>query len=264
MISKIWSVYSIVFKYRLNLWKSLFFNLKVFGIKGCKLPILLFGKIDIQNVSKGCIELDTYKPFQIKIGGGNTCYVHGSRPHYTSIINIKGKVEIGERVTLCNGIVLGVGKYGNLTLNNHVFLHEKSRIYCENKIVIGEYCRISWESQIFDTNFHYTVKDGIITPKNAPIEIGHHTWIGNRVTISKGVVLPAYSVVSANSFINKSFANIEERSLIGGVPAKYITTGIERMHDFSFEFWLDSYFKENHQEEEYGKLIELYNCQRDS
>ena len=42
--------------YKLNIFKTVFFNYNAFGIKGYKLPILLFGKIDIQNMHRGCIE----------------------------------------------------------------------------------------------------------------------------------------------------------------------------------------------------------------
>ena len=45
----------------------------------------------------------------------------------------------------------------------------------------------------------------------------------------KGTYLPAYTVVASNSLVNKNFKEIGEHCLIGGVPAKYITNGVERL-----------------------------------
>lgn len=248
-----------LFHYDLNIWSTVKFNLKVFGLKkGVRMPVFLFGKIDLQNYHKNCVELSSYKTCSVRIGGGNKCYVHGRRALYPSVINIKGKVVFGNHVTLCNGVVLGVGEKGCLKMGDWCFVNINTRIYCENQITMEEYARASWDVQIFDTNFHYTDKNGMIYPKNMPLHIGHHVWIGNRVTITKGAKVPAHCVVSAYSLVNKDFSNLEEKSLIGGIPAKYITSGIERIFDYGFEFWLDSYFEVNPQKEEYDKLIKLY------
>jgi maltose O-acetyltransferase len=51
------------------------------------------------------------------------------------------------------------------------------------------------------------------------IHIKKNVWIGNKVTITRGVDIGNNSVVGANSVVTKSFdANL----LIAGVPAKKI------------------------------------------
>jgi hypothetical protein len=45
----------------------------------------------------------------------------------------------------------------------------------------------------------------------------------------KGTYLPAYTIVASNSLVNKNFKEIGEHCLIGGIPAKYITNGVERL-----------------------------------
>lgn len=45
----------------------------------------------------------------------------------------------------------------------------------------------------------------------------------------KGTYLPAYTIVASNSLVNKNYLEMGEHCLIGGVPAKYITDGVERL-----------------------------------
>lgn len=248
----------------LNLHKTIIFNIKVFGLKrGWKMPIFLFGKVKLQNAQRGCIELSSYSTCCVKIGGGMNCMVHGTRSLYTSVINIKGKVFLGQHVLLNSGVVLSVGKSGRLTMGDNVVFNVNCRIFCEKEITIDNSTRISWDSQLFDTNFHYTEKCGMIKPKTAPIHIGHHVWIGNRVTLSKGVKIPNSCIISANSFVNKDFSEIEKRSLIGGIPAKLICSDIERIFNFDFEFWLDKYFESKTEGiTENEDLFEKYNRER--
>ena len=53
----------------------------------------------------------------------------------------------------------------------------------------------------------------------APVRIGKNSWIGNNVSILKGVEIGERSVVAAGSVVNRSFPN---DSIIGGVPAKIL------------------------------------------
>lgn len=64
-----------------------------------------------------------------------------------------------------------------------------------------------------------------------PITIGDHCWISINSTIMGNVNIGKYSIVGANSFVNKSFPDY---SIIGGTPAKLIRTlspdEIEKLH----------------------------------
>lgn len=262
--AKLLKTWDYIFHYDLNLFKTVVFNLKVFGLKlGWKMPVYLFGKVKLLNAQKGCMMLSSYSNCCVKIGGGMNCMIYGKRSLYPSVINIKGKVFFGRQVLLNSGVVLSVGKFGRLTMGDNVAFNVNCRIFCEKEITIDNSTRISWDTQIFDTNFHYTTKSGIIKPQNSPIHIGHHVWIGNRVTISKGVTIPNFCVVSANSFVNKDFSKNEEQSLIGGIPARLICSDIERIFSFGFENWLDNYFNGiTNEMAENENLFEKYNRER--
>ena len=64
------------------------------------------------------------------------------------------------------------------------------------------------------------------------IVIGDNVWVGARVMILKGAVVPNGSVVGAMAMVNKKFE--EENILIAGVPAKKVRSNIEwRREDFA-------------------------------
>jgi acetyltransferase-like isoleucine patch superfamily enzyme len=52
-----------------------------------------------------------------------------------------------------------------------------------------------------------------------PVSIGDHTWIGAHAVIMPNVELGKFCVVAANSFVNRSFPDY---AVIGGTPAKLI------------------------------------------
>lgn len=57
-----------------------------------------------------------------------------------------------------------------------------------------------------------------------------------------GVKLPNYTIVASNSLVNKDFSLIEEGSIIGGSPAKYLSTGYRRVENISMEHMIHAYY----------------------
>lgn len=58
------------------------------------------------------------------------------------------------------------------------------------------------------------------------ITIGNHVWVGTRCLILKNACLPDNTVIGAMSLVNKIFA--EAGTVIAGVPAKVLRTGVNR------------------------------------
>ena len=82
-----------------------------------------------------------------------------------------------------------------------------------------------------DTDRHEIrdVNTGTVYPSHKPIVIGDNVWIGNNVSINKGTVIPDNTIVSSHSLCNKNYSYIPPFSVIGGIPAKVLSTGKQRV-----------------------------------
>ena len=170
---------------------------------------------------------------------------------FNTHLNIEGTLTFkGTKIVISSGCAISVAKGGCLTIGDRVNLSPKVRVQCRKKIVNGDQTRISWETQIFDTNFHYLVNAGsCVKPCNGEVIIGNRCWIGNRVTIQKGAHLPDYTIVASNSLVNKDFTSTEKPT-IGGIPAKLLTTGQKRVFNMRLQTKLNKFFAEHPDAEE--------------
>jgi hypothetical protein len=73
---------------------------------------------------------------------------------------------------------------------------------------------------------------GMLAEKGYDVTIVTYASIPDHYDTPKGVKrvdIPAYTIVASNSLVNKNFKEIGEHCMIGGVPAKYISDGVERL-----------------------------------
>ncbi len=106
-----------------------------------------------------------------------------------------------------------------LHIGRNVFLNDDSKIYAEERIVIGDGCNIGWNVSIMDSDFHEL--DG--HKRIAPVQIGDRVWIGAGTIICAGVRIGNGAVVAAGSVV---LSDVEPGSLAGGTPARTLRTGI--------------------------------------
>jgi len=218
------------FRLHLNLTKTLYFNFRVFNLKtAIKLPVWLYGHVQLGKMHRGCVVLQQAKTGVAKFGGGWDSEVFGRSKRHSSFLRIKGKLVLGKGVVMPQGFVLSVDKDAVVRMGNNVVFNERVTIHSKVGITINNNCRFGWNVQIFDTGFHYMINKGKIAYRNAPVVIENNVWVGNGVSIMKGAYLPAYTIVASNSLVNKNFKEIGEHCMIGGIPAKYITNGVERL-----------------------------------
>ena len=92
---------------------------------------------------------------------------------------------------------------------------------------VGEDCAISWGCQFLDDDFHELSYEGRAKVDDPKIRIGSHVWIGSRVSVLKGAVIPDGCIVASNSVVGKVFT--EKNCLIAGNPAQVIR------HDVSWK-----------------------------
>jgi acetyltransferase-like isoleucine patch superfamily enzyme len=110
--------------------------------------------------------------------------------------------------------VVEIGK--GAQINNNAFLKSEGA-----GIAIGARALLGSEVTIYDSDFHDLRADRRRggRPKTAAVEIAENVFIGDRVTILKGVTIGADSVIGAGSVVSGA---IPEGVIAAGNPARII------------------------------------------
>lgn len=206
-------------------YKTLRFNFHYLPFrKAIYLPFKIYRNCNLLTLNGSVIIPDNIYPSMIQIG---YCYVgifdnkfertiwdsHGT-------IKFEGTAKIGHGSRIC------IGEKANLTLGSNFTISAKSTIICFYEIVIHQDVLLSWDVLIMDTDFHKITdaNDNILNnPKK--IEIKDHSWIGCRVLILKGSMIPSNSVIGAGTVISNEF--YDSNTLIGKNPAQIIKRDIK-------------------------------------
>lgn len=106
-----------------------------------------------------------------------------------------------------------------LIIGSHTGITSNHYFDCNAGIYIGSYTQVAGFGSAFMTHSIDVVES--IQDAN-PIVIGDYCFIGARCMVLKGVRICDKCVVSAMSLVNKDL--LQEESLFGGVPAKYLKT----------------------------------------
>lgn len=206
---------------QIALLKSLFFNLKHFGIKGLKMPILFAKKCKVRV--KGEVRLESFGSNTVKIGfGGSEGIVEKRYSHFsvakgaTVIFRGKAGISAGNSIRVDKGTLI-LGK--NFSTNKNCF------IACSKGVTIGDDVTLGWDVNIRDNDGH-TIIDGQTGERSESREvtIGNHVWLCAYTDVLKGSVVPDESVVAYRSLVTKAFD--QPHSLIGGAPAKLLKENI--------------------------------------
>lgn len=152
------------------------------------------------------------------------------------IFHGKGVIGTGNKIRIAPNATLEIG--ANFKITDFV------NIGCYSRITIGELSRIVHRCQVLDSNYHYVANyNKRIVPKwTKPINIGKGCWICNSTTITGGAIIPDFTIVASNSLVSKDFSNIENNSMIGGIPAKLIATGFRRIENRECEQEIQRYY----------------------
>jgi acetyltransferase-like isoleucine patch superfamily enzyme len=221
---------------QLHLLKTLYVNIKLLPFKqAVRLPIFIYRRVEICNV-EGALIIDTpLRTGMLQVGwvGNDFAPRHSwGQIYIDGILKIRGKVDFGI------GSIVRVYKGGELSIGDNVIIPSFVKLHCEKEIVIGNNVRFAHECQIMDTNHHYIekIETKEVLPCNGVISIGNNNWIANRTTITKGTVTPDFCIVGSGSLLNKDYTKVcPPNSMIAGVPAKLVTTGVRRILDFEEE-----------------------------
>ncbi len=147
--------------------------------------------------------------------GKNFC-----RPSYLSM-GANSKLVVDQSFTIQDNAYVIIRGKAELQLGSG-YINSNAQIVCSERITIGHGVAIADGVLIRDCDDHDLLYDGYMRTK--PVVIGDHVWIGQKVTILKGVTIGDNAVIAAGSVVTK---DVPANTLVGGVPAKPIKTNIE-------------------------------------
>ena len=242
----------------INPFLTIYINFKFLPLnQAIKLPIYIYSKtkfltfkgkiiLNVKEVKKGMIKIGQSNDSPCSSGGGTEITNH-------SIIKFNGKADIG-----CGCKILVYNK-GEIVFGKNFRMNNQNFIGCCNNITFGEFVNIAHQTQIFDTDFHYlfNLKSKSTKNNNMPVYIGSYSWIGNRVTIMKGTKIPDNTIIASNTLLNKKY-DIQEGSILAGIPAKISKENYLRIRNNIIESKLSKYFELNENTEyKFPKNIDI-------
>lgn len=223
--------------------RTIYFNFHYLPLnKACRLPIFIGRSVRFRKLN-GTIEIKgDLKPAMISFA---TKLIFKDDVKKRTYINNQGKLVFKGDAIFHTGVNLTTEKDATIIFGNKFRVGDNSTIYSRKKIVFGECVMISWNFQALDTDFHYlqNTRTNEVYNNTKSIILGNKIWIGNSVTLAKGVEINDNCIIAANSFVNKKF--LEENIVIGGMPAKKIVAERACVWDYDKELSYNQEFKQN-------------------
>ena len=103
------------------------------------------------------------------------------------------------------------------------YMNTNGIIGCKKSITIGD-AIIAPNCYIIDSDFHRIIENDKVINPSAPVKFSGHVWLGQNVTVLKGVTIGYGSCIGAKSLVAN---DIPPNSLAAGVPAKVIKSNIK-------------------------------------
>ncbi len=136
------------------------------------------------------------------------------------VVNKGGTLTIGHVTRIWSSVNqarLSVGRGAILSIGDHCRINGPT-ISANNRVIIGNHCRIAPQVIIMDDDFH-DVSNRLADGKGGQIIIKDHAWLATRAMVLKGVTIGEGAVVAAGSVVTK---DVPDYTVVGGVPAKII------------------------------------------
>lgn len=229
---------------KVNWIKTVYFNFKMFPYEiAVKLPVFFYGKVKFQSL-KGSVQIDS--PIERGMIGFGKKFEKQSVSKGISEVCVKGKIVFKGRALFGKDYFIYVEKDAILQIGSMSGMGSNTKLICMNKIILGDHVRISYETQLMDSNFHqmFDTETGERFPIKGIINIGDFNFIGNRVTVLPNTMTNQNVTIASNSLCNNNYFELGQFILLGGIPAKLIRKNFSR--DWESEKnqnFLDIWFK---------------------
>ena len=219
--------------------ETIYVNIKLLPLRqALRFPIFVYTKTEFRSINGKAVIMGKVTPNMIHIGD-DTRYPNTNKP--LSIWTVNGEIAFAGRINFYQGTYVYVAENARLCFGtNGTFVGSNSKVICRDNITIGNSVEITWDVQIYDTSFHYIKKNGeCVEPLTKPIRICDNSWIGNNSTITKGVVIPSFSIIASHSLVNSNLEKYGSHNFYAGVPAILKRKGMDRVWDYGEERELD-------------------------
>lgn len=250
-----------LFVYRyLNVWKTIYINFRSLPMsQAICFPIVVWGSVKIISLM-GNIEIKApIKTGMIKLGVQKPIDFVSSLP---SRFNNSGKLIFMGTAEIYNGYSFYILPNAIVEIGNDCCFSNNIVFYAIDDIIIGEGTRFAFGSKMMSSDQHYSIDTETMEVSNnrRRIQIGAFNWITSDVKIMKGTVTPDWTIVTANSILNKDYTKtINPNSVLGGIPAKLIKENQRRIFSLDSEKKITKFFLEDLSESKFkmGDDIDL-------
>ncbi len=140
--------------------------------------------------------------------------------------DINGEVVFKGKASIGSGCKISVSEEAKLILGSNFRISAHSCLDCNKFIEFGDSCLLSWDVLVMDSDYHKILKDDKVINPAKEIVIGNHVWIGNNVTILKGVRIPDNVIVACKSLITKKISTPDSVVSGNGSDITVIKEGI--------------------------------------
>lgn len=172
-------------------------------------------------------------PPNVEIGEG--AYIETSYSFHECRSERQPAVTLGRGSQVYLAMMFDLGERGRVRLGDYSSI-TGGRVICDDEIVIGDYCLISWNVIIMDTYRlpldarsrrtvleHVALTNDRVIPSSfdapRPVRIGDNVWIGFDACILPGVRIGVGSVVAAKSVVTE---DVPPYTIVAGNPARVI------------------------------------------
>ena len=135
---------------------------------------------------------------------------------------LRGKnISIGDNCFIDQNVMIN-SRGGYFSVGKNCSINSFSKISCKGGVKFGNGVRIGSHFSLVASSHIFTDPEKNIHTQGLNyigVTIGNNVWVGTRVTILDGVTIGNNCVIAAGAVVNK---NVENNTIVGGVPAKLI------------------------------------------
>lgn len=221
-----------VLDYFRTLCKTVYFNIRVFGItKAFKFNVIIGPRIILGELHKGCIVLANPHFGCLRIGVGEGSFHKGKQAIGYVSFGEGAQLKCNGKAFMAQGIVLKLSNSAHVELGDRFSANYSCIISIEGKLVCNNNTRLGWEVTVIDSDGHVVknLAHENIVNNCRPVQLGEDVWLGAKSTIMKGVSLANNTIVPYGSIITKS--NDRENCIFGGSPNRILKENVYRDYE---------------------------------